>query len=245
MKKRRKIYYSTIIFTILVVCIMGNTYAHSGRTDAYGGHKDNKNKSGLGSYHYHCGGHPAHLHTNGVCPYATSSNISNKTTKNKETTKQDNNKSNVETKKKENIVIVAESIKINEDILEMQVNEEQQLTATINPNNVADKTIKWTTSDETIASVNSNGMVLANKAGIVNITASTSNAKKDTLRIVVKENEKKIVEENKDDNNEIKNNVENIIENNVENDGNIAGTIGSVATIGGISYLVYKKAKKQ
>ena len=44
--------------------------AHSGRTDAYGGHRDNKNKSGLGNYHYHCGGHPAHLHTNGVCPYS-------------------------------------------------------------------------------------------------------------------------------------------------------------------------------
>lgn len=47
--------------------------AHSGRTDSSGGHKDNKNKSGLGSYHYHCGGHPAHLHENGVCPYAKSS----------------------------------------------------------------------------------------------------------------------------------------------------------------------------
>ena len=43
--------------------------AHSGRTDSSGGHRDNKNKSGLGSYHYHCGGYPAHLHTNGVCPY--------------------------------------------------------------------------------------------------------------------------------------------------------------------------------
>lgn len=45
--------------------------AHSGRTDRYGGHRDNKNKSGLGSYHYHCGGHPAHLHENGICPYAS------------------------------------------------------------------------------------------------------------------------------------------------------------------------------
>ena len=37
-----------------------------------------QNKSGLGSYHYHCGGHPAHLHTNGVCPYdASSSSIGN------------------------------------------------------------------------------------------------------------------------------------------------------------------------
>lgn len=44
--------------------------AHPGRTDSNGGHRDTKNKSGLGSYHYHCGGHPAHLHPNGVCPYA-------------------------------------------------------------------------------------------------------------------------------------------------------------------------------
>lgn len=44
--------------------------AHQGRTDANGGHHDYKNKSGLGSYHYHCGGNPAHLHPNGVCPYA-------------------------------------------------------------------------------------------------------------------------------------------------------------------------------
>lgn len=44
-------------------------FAHSGRTDSKGGHRDNKNKSGLGPYHYHCGGYPAHLHYNGVCPY--------------------------------------------------------------------------------------------------------------------------------------------------------------------------------
>lgn len=44
-------------------------FAHSGRTDAHGGHRDNKNASGLGSYHYHCDGHPAHLHPDGYCPY--------------------------------------------------------------------------------------------------------------------------------------------------------------------------------
>lgn len=48
------------------------TKAHSGRTDSNGGHHDYKNVSGLGSYHYHCGGHPAHLHPNGKCPYASS-----------------------------------------------------------------------------------------------------------------------------------------------------------------------------
>ena len=46
--------------------------AHSGRTDSSGGHHDYKNKSGLGSYHYHHG-YSAHLHPNGVCPYSSNS----------------------------------------------------------------------------------------------------------------------------------------------------------------------------
>ena len=59
-----------VIISLLVICSLVTTvFAHSGRTDSSGGHKDNKNKSGLGSYHYHCGGYPAHLHTSGYCPY--------------------------------------------------------------------------------------------------------------------------------------------------------------------------------
>lgn len=63
---------TTILATIiLTVSLPFTAMAHSGRTDANGGHRDNKNVSGLGYYHYHCGGHPAHLHENGVCPYDT------------------------------------------------------------------------------------------------------------------------------------------------------------------------------
>lgn len=69
----------TLILTLSIIAMGINTYAHSGRTDKYGGHKDNKNASGLGYYHYHCGGYPPHLHDNGVCPY--SSNASSSTTK--------------------------------------------------------------------------------------------------------------------------------------------------------------------
>lgn len=60
-----------IIFITMFLCMMlsVSAMAHSGRTDSQGGHKDNKNVSGLGSYHYHCGGNPAHLHPDGVCPY--------------------------------------------------------------------------------------------------------------------------------------------------------------------------------
>lgn len=69
-----------IVTSMIFIC--ANSYAHSGRTDSSGGHKDNKNKSGLGYYHYHCGGHPAHLHKNGICPYSKSSSGSKKSTSN-------------------------------------------------------------------------------------------------------------------------------------------------------------------
>ena len=55
------------------------TFAHSGRTDSKGGHRDNNNVSGLGSYHYHHG-YPAHLHPNGVCPYELTAGNSQDTT---------------------------------------------------------------------------------------------------------------------------------------------------------------------
>lgn len=67
----------SIITTCLVlISIPFSAFAHSGRTDSSGGHKDNKNKSGLGYYHYHCGGYPAHLHNGGVCPYKSSNSSS-------------------------------------------------------------------------------------------------------------------------------------------------------------------------
>jgi hypothetical protein len=56
------------IFLALCLLFCSFAYAHNVREDANGGHKDNKNVSGLGSYHYHHG-YPAHLHENGVCPY--------------------------------------------------------------------------------------------------------------------------------------------------------------------------------
>lgn len=74
MKKIMAVFIACLTITLAVPaqidCVVLTVEAHSGRTDKYGGHKDNKNVSGLGSYHYHCGGNPAHLHENGFCPYA-------------------------------------------------------------------------------------------------------------------------------------------------------------------------------
>lgn len=66
MKKQGFLFFVICIF---VVTFSISAFAHSGRTDSSGGHRDNMNRSGLGSYHYHCGGHPPHLHNDGECPY--------------------------------------------------------------------------------------------------------------------------------------------------------------------------------
>lgn len=50
-----------------IICVLSFTvlcFAHSGRTDSSGGHRD----SSTGEYHYHHG-YPAHQHPNGKCPY--------------------------------------------------------------------------------------------------------------------------------------------------------------------------------
>lgn len=60
------------IILLALTMLPASLFAHGGRTDGAGGHRDNKNKSGLGYYHYHCGGNPPHLHSNG-CPYRSSS----------------------------------------------------------------------------------------------------------------------------------------------------------------------------
>jgi len=57
------------LLILLLLFFSSNVFSHPGKTDAQGGHKDNKNISGLGSYHYHHG-RQAHLHEGGVCPYA-------------------------------------------------------------------------------------------------------------------------------------------------------------------------------
>ena len=64
----RKRYYALIILLILCLLLPMDALAHKGRTDGNGGHKDSKNQSGLGGYHYHHGMGP-HLHPNGICPY--------------------------------------------------------------------------------------------------------------------------------------------------------------------------------
>lgn len=56
--------------------------------------------------------------------------------------------------------------------------ENAQLNATVFPNNATDKSVTWTSSNTAVASVSSNGMVSAKKAGTTLITVKTTDGDK-------------------------------------------------------------------
>lgn len=237
MRKNKLKIISILLIALSIISIGVNAYAHSGRTDSSGGHKDNKNKSGLGSYHYHCGGHPAHLHTNGVCPYSSSSSSSKSSTSSSSTS------STKETSTVPTTIVVTD-IKINENVTSMKEGESQKLTATITPNDATDKNITWKSSDESIATVSTTGEVVAKKYGTVDITATSSNGKTSTIKIDIKESPKAennaIIKTSTNSKNNITNNT---TINNREDSNPLAGVI-TLGLLGGGSYWGYKKYKK-
>lgn len=235
MRKNKKKTISILLTILMVISIGVNVYGHSGRTDSSGGHKDNKNKSGLGSYHYHCGGYPAHLHTNGVCPYAPGSTS---TKSNTSSTSSSTTTSTVPT------AIVATDIKINENVTSLKEGESKKLTATIAPDNATDKNITWESSDESIATVSTSGEVFAKKHGIVDITATSSNGKTSTIKINIKEIQKSEKNDIIKTSTTSKNNIENNTTTNNEEDSNLLAGLITLGLLGGGSYWGYKKYKK-
>lgn len=155
----KKILKILIIALTIASTAVGGAYAHSGRTDGSGGHKDNKNKSGLGSYHYHCGGHEAHLHPNGVCPYSGAAST--------ETSQAPQSKA--ESKPVDPIIIsnAPSSIKVG---------EQYNLDYSITGKSKAEGT--WSTSDKNIIDVSEGGALYARGAGSAIVTLKTKDSSK-------------------------------------------------------------------
>ena len=82
--------------------------------------------------------------------------------------------------------ILAESITISGNS-EVAKGETITLTAVIIPTDTTNKTITWTSSNTSVATVDSNGRVTSINAGTATITATTSNGKQATKQIEVKE----------------------------------------------------------
>ncbi len=80
--------------------------------------------------------------------------------------------------------ILAESIEMAESV-EMRIGEAVTLTATVLPENTTDKSLTWTSSDETIATVDANGMITAVALGATEIKATTANGKSGVCTVTV------------------------------------------------------------
>lgn len=67
----------------------------------------------------------------------------------------------------------AESITLDCESALLYLDDTKQLTATITPDDATNKKVVWSSSDDTIASVDQKGLVTAHKVGKVQITAAT------------------------------------------------------------------------
>ncbi len=82
--------------------------------------------------------------------------------------------------------ILVSSITLNATSITLQSSGTSQITATVLPSNASDKTVSWISSNTTVASVSSTGLVTALAKGTTTITAQTNDGGKTvTCEIIV------------------------------------------------------------
>ena len=65
--------------------------------------------------------------------------------------------------------IEVSSIKLSKSSLSLKVGKKSTLTVTINPSNATNKNVTWSSSNKSVATVDSNGKVTGKQAGAVKI----------------------------------------------------------------------------
>ena len=82
--------------------------------------------------------------------------------------------------------IEVSSVKLNRGSITIKKNKSFKLNATVYPENASKKSVRWESSDNSIAVVNSNGRVKGVKKGTVNIECIASNGKSASCIVRVK-----------------------------------------------------------
>lgn len=77
-----------------------------------------------------------------------------------------------------NAVINVTGVTLDAETADMKVGEQKKLVATVAPEDATNKSVTWSSSDETLATVTSEGQVSALKAGTVTITVKTADGEK-------------------------------------------------------------------
>ena len=78
-------------------------------------------------------------------------------------------------------------VTLNKDAMTLEKGASEQLTATVEPANAANKNVTWSSSDETVATVDENGLVTAVAEGSATITAATANGLSAACTVTVQE----------------------------------------------------------
>ena len=87
-------------------------------------------------------------------------------------------------------VVEVESVSLNKSEMTLTEGESETLAATVTPENAENKSIKWSSNNEAVATVDANGTVTAKSAGTAVITATSTNGK--TAGCTVKVEKKQI-----------------------------------------------------
>ena len=82
--------------------------------------------------------------------------------------------------------VAVTGITLNQTAANLRVGGTTTLKATVAPSNATNKAVTWTSSNTSVATVSSAGVVTGKKAGTATITAKTSNGKTATCKVTVK-----------------------------------------------------------
>ncbi len=81
--------------------------------------------------------------------------------------------------------VLVSGVTLDKSELTLKENEKATLTATISPADAADKTVSWSSDDETVAKVDANGGITAIGAGTATITVNASNGKSAACKVTI------------------------------------------------------------
>lgn len=76
------------------------------------------------------------------------------------------------------VIVSVESVEVSPSSKTIEIDATQELTAKISPDNATNKNVTWSSSNESVATVDENGLVTAVAAGTATITATTKDGNK-------------------------------------------------------------------
>ncbi len=92
----------------------------------------------------------------------------------------------------DNSIIAVSSIDLNYSSVYLEIDDTLNLTATIYPNNATDKSVSWSSSNTSVATV-SNGLITAKSAGTTTITVKTNNNITATCYVTVNNSSQQLI----------------------------------------------------